>query len=96
MVNRNLCVEKDGVFVYRDSMLGERRKTDHGWEKGWVVENVYGWRWVGPLDRYPYADLVVLPYEPGAEERAAIEARFANAPTPDGGPELRDPFEGSA
>jgi hypothetical protein len=100
-MNRSLGVEKNGrVFVYRD--LGnsdERRETAPGWGKEWFFENVYGWAWVGPMDVKDillgkrWQTLIVLNHEPDVNERRAIEAYFSDAPTPDGGPMLLDPFD---
>ena len=92
MSRSTLVDERGRVFVFRDSDGKNKQQVPPGWEKGWILENVYGWQWIGPLDRYPYVNLRVLPYEPTLEERQRIEAEFRGVPTPDGAEELIDPF----
>lgn len=84
-----LLINGDTITASRD---GKKKRCSPGWEKGWIFENVYGWTWIGAM-RFPsFVNLVVLPYEPGPEERAQIEATYANSATPDGGPLFVDPF----
>lgn len=79
-------MSKSGCTYY-----GEGRKPielDTGWYKGWLVENVYGWHFLGPITKWPaygpYVNLVVLHYEPNEQQRAEIEERFRDALAPDG------------
>lgn len=60
---------------------GKVRDIPTGWRKQWLYENVYGWRWFGPPVSLE-VHLWVLRYEPEAQERAEIEARFKDAPEP--------------
>jgi hypothetical protein len=89
---RSHLVDKRGrVWVYSDDHK-VKRQVAPGWEKWWIVENVYGWSWIGPFRMPLYVHLLVLPYEPEADERRRIEARFEKVPPPFGESEIEDPF----
>ena len=78
-------INLDGPSVSYDG--GPPIPAAPGWNKCWLYENVYGWEWIGPGKLWRRLDdLCVLGYEPSTDERRAIEARFADAPTPDGDP----------
>ncbi len=83
----NILVAEEGVFLTDGK---KRKQVEPGWLKYWTEENVYGWRWIGPCDRHPFYDLLVLTYLPNAKEREQIEKRFADAPTPDGAREFTE------
>lgn len=88
----------DATRTWYLSPTGKRHYVEPGWEKGWIFENVYGWHWIGPIDKCPLnyntiVNLVVLGYEPTLEERKSIQHRFKNAPPPKGGELAPDPFE---
>jgi len=86
----SVFVSKSGVFVLGDGSKAMPKRVAAGWELEWICENVYAWVWLGPGKLFSgYVPLVVLPYEPGSDERAKIEAAFASAPTPDGDPRFR-------
>lgn len=57
------------------------RPVPEGWRKEWLFENVYAWVSYNPPPMRSM-NLCVTMSEPNAEQRAAIEARYADATPP--------------
>lgn len=73
----NTRITKTGR-VYADG-----KRVSPGWEKRWLLDNVYGWQWIGPgIYALGAVDLCVTLGEPNETQRAEIERRFADAKPP--------------